>query len=207
MSLELIKPDLDKLVVNEHKSEKYPPRTYYNATSANLTIALATDLTTAGEKLTRKAAGEDKYLGFQLEKGTDAIEIARHIYRKMKKDNVKTLNIAGNGIYTLRKENCTQDDMNGFVFTILSKIHQHLPIEKIYTGGQTGVDLAGAVSGYLLGIPTEVTLPNGFRQRFDHEDLVQDKQTIVNQITTGAENIIETFKSLEEKPTSTKLKP
>ena len=54
------------VVVQEHKSAKYTPRTYFNASSGDVTLAMAVDLNTAGEILTHKAAGE-KYIGFLLD--------------------------------------------------------------------------------------------------------------------------------------------
>ena len=42
----------------ENKSSSYAPRTFANAKSADLTIAFAIDFGTAGEQLTKKAAGQ-----------------------------------------------------------------------------------------------------------------------------------------------------
>lgn len=175
----------DNLYVKEHSSEKYPPRTYYNAKSGDVTLALAVDLTTAGEKLTKNAAG-DKYIGFALTPDTTTLDIARQLYKKLKDSNAKTLNVAGNGIYTLKKHGCNQEFINQFVYEIIAQVHKFHPLERIFTGGQTGVDIAGAVAGYALGIPTEVTLPNGYRQRFEHTDIIQKQDVIIEQITSGA---------------------
>jgi hypothetical protein len=171
------------VIVQEHSSPTYPPRTYFNAKSGDITLALAVDLTTAGEKLTHKAAGDEKYLGFQLTAETQAIDIARKLYREMKKKNAKTLNIAGNGIYTLVKHGCDQAHINGFLCDVIEKVHQHWPIEKIFTGGQTGVDLAGAVVAKHLGIEALITLPKGYIQRFeDNKDVTQTKEQVEQQI-------------------------
>lgn len=178
-----MKPHL--LTIREHSSEKYTPRTYYNATSADLTFALAIDLTTAGERCTKKAAG-DKYLGVEYVH-QEEIAIARLLYKDMVRRNAKTLNIAGNGIYTLCKQGLTQRDINRIIYDIISLVHTHWPIEKIYTGGQTGVDIAGAVAGYALEIETEVTLPKGFIQRFeDGKDVKMSEQEVGKQIEGGA---------------------
>lgn len=181
-------PDL--LIINEHSSDKYPPRTYYNATSADLTLALAVDLTTAGEKLTHKAAG-DKYLGFQLVIPKQSmLDIARPLFKELKTRNAKSLNIAGNGIYTLAKYECDQAQINQFVYSLIAQVHHFYPLEKIYTGGQTGVDIAGAVAGYALGIPTEVTLPKGFLQRFeDNKDIQRSKELVFELIDSGAQQL------------------
>jgi hypothetical protein len=178
--------NLELLTVNEHSSAKYPPRTAYNAKTAGTTLALAVDLTTAGEKLTKKLA-EERYIGFELKDDSNSIDIARALYRKMKTDNSNTLNIAGNGIYTLSEHGCSQQFINQFIYEIVAQVHHFLPIAKIYTGGQTGADIAGAVAGFALGIPTEVTLPNGFKQRFeDNVDVDGTREKVIAQIEEGA---------------------
>lgn len=180
----------DLLKIKEHSSDKYTPRTYYNAKSADLTVAFAVNLNTAGEKCTHKAAG-DKYIGFLLNDESDTVKIAFDLFNTIKKNNVKSLNIAGNGIYTLSQYGCDQDFINYFVYNIIAKVHEHYKIEKIYTGGQTGVDLAGAVAGYLLNINTEVTLPLGYIQRFENKiDVKMNQNDILNQIENGANLIL-----------------
>lgn len=195
------------LIINEHKSPKYPPRTYYNATSAGTTLALALNLETAGELLTKKAAGP-RYIGFKLTDDIDDLVIARQLYSKMKKDNVHTLNVAGNGIYTLAEHGCSQDFINYFTYKIISKVHQYWPIEKIYTGGQSGVDISGAVTGYLLGIPTEVTLPNGYLQRFeDKKDVLGTREKVFDQIHNGALNLMKKLEEELKETNTTTAKP
>lgn len=170
------------VIVQEHTSAKYGPRTYFNAKSGDVTVAFAVDLTTAGEKLTHKAA-EDRYIGFLLEENTESIDLARQLYRFMKFKNAKTLNIAGNGIYTLSKHNCSQAHINEFVLDVVGKVHEHWPIQKIFSGGQTGVDLAGAVVAKHLNIDALITLPHGYVQRFeDKVDIVQSKEEVEKQI-------------------------
>ncbi len=170
------------ITVQEHTSKKYPPRTYFNATSSDVTLALAVDLNTAGEMLTKKAAG-DKYIGFQLNSDTSSLEVARQLYKFMKSRNAKKLNIAGNGIYTLSEHGCDQEYINYFVHDVISKVNTYWPIEKIFTGGQTGVDLAGAVAARNLDIEALITLPNGYIQRFeDKKDIEQTQQDVINQI-------------------------
>lgn len=186
------------VIVQEHKSDKYSPRTYFNASSGDVTVALAVDLNTAGERLTHKAAG-DKYIGFLLTEDTQGIDIARQLYRFMKQRNAKTLNIAGNGIYTLTKHGCDQAHINAFVCDIIEKVHQHWPIEKIFTGGQTGVDLAGAVVAQHLGIDALITLPKGYKQRFeDGVDIDQSKEDVIKQINHWTEVLRSQDKNLAQ---------
>ena len=152
------------LIIKEHTSHKYSPRTYYKGKMAETTNALAVDLSTAGEISTKKAAG-DKYIGFLLEEDSISKEIGEELAKFMTTKNANTLNIAGNGIYTLNKYECSQEHINNFVFEVIYYSNQIREIKKIYTGGQTGVDLAGAIAGNVLGIETEVTMPKGFIQR------------------------------------------
>lgn len=174
---------MTELIVKQDNSPTYPPRTAYNTKSSDVTLALATDLTTRGEQLTYKLAGEQKYLGFELVDDIHTLFVARQLFKKLKEVNGSTVNIAGNGIYTLIKEGCTQEFINQFVYEIIAQTNHFYPIKKIYTGGQTGVDLAGAVAGYKLGIPTEVTLPQGYIQRHeDNKDKTHTKEEIIGQI-------------------------
>lgn len=164
------------LIIQEHKSSSYGPRTYFNAASADVTIAFAVDYNTAGEKLTKKAAGE-RFL--HLDPSYGCVENARTLYKWMKKHNCKSVNVAGNGIYTWSKASITQEQVNSWIYEILSLVHQHLDIEKIVSGGQTGTDLAGGVAGYKLGIPTVMTLPQGFKMRFaDGKDVCSSEYEI-----------------------------
>lgn len=173
---------MNTLIVNEYNTPNYKDRTIYNASSSDVTLALATDLSTRGEQLTKRAAGH-KYIGFELVEDIPTLYIARQLFKKLKNENARTLNIAGNGIYTLEEYGCSQEFINQFVYEIISQTHYFYPIDKIYTGGQTGVDLAGAVAAVKLGIPVEVTLPKGFIQRHeDHKDQQHTQQEILEQI-------------------------
>jgi len=151
------------LVIREHKSSSYGPRTYANANDADVTIALAVDYSTAGERLTHKAAG-GRYLKLDIF-NTSVIDCARLLWKRLQTAEGSVINVAGNGIYTLAKHGWTQEITNGLVYHMLDLVHEHHPITKIISGGQTGVDLAGGYAGWKLGIDTVMTLPKGFKQR------------------------------------------
>lgn len=155
---------MSALKIIEHKSASYAPRTYYNAHTADLTIAVASNYFTGGERCTHKAAGE-KYLALPIE--NPAVENARLLYKELKKRDVKILNVAGNGIYTLNKSGWNQAKVNQYLFDLLSVIQPHYQIEKVISGGQTGVDIAGAVAALALEIPAELCYPKGYRLRFE----------------------------------------
>lgn len=155
------------LTIREHTSKSYSPRTYANAHKGDVTIAIAVDYTTAGEKLTHKAAGE-KYLKLDPFCIAESHKSnARKLWSRLNllRKESPIINVAGNGIYTLVKHGICQEEINQYVYEILKLVNHHWPIGEIISGGQTGVDLAGGVAGLALGIPTTMLLPNGFVQR------------------------------------------
>lgn len=171
--------------VLESESPKYPPRTRHNAKTADLTVALAVDFNTAGEKLTHKAAG-NKYVGIPLQIST--LEAARMLFVALRKCQGKILNVAGNGIYTLATHGWTQESINVHLHAIVSKVHEHWPLTKVISGGQTGVDMAGVTAACALGIPVAVMLPSGFLQRgLNNVDRPQSEALVRGQIECGAQ--------------------
>ena len=79
-----------------------------------------------------------------------------------------TLNIAGNGIYTL-KGRYTQSQIDNFTYELLKAVTDSKdlihPIELIRSGGQTGFDEAGIKAAIRLGIPAKILAPKGFKFR------------------------------------------
>ena len=179
--------NLPGVYIREHSNEKYPPRTKINASSGDVTLALAVDMTTKRELLTKRLVEESGkiYLGRVLEEDVTSHDIARALYKELRTSGGNHLNVAGNSIHTLHQFGCDQDWINYFVFSVIEKVHEHYPLAKIVTGGQTGVDMAGAIAGAVLGIHTEVTFPKGFRQRTHEKEIYQQ----------SAEDV---FKSMEE---------
>ncbi|WP_199028904.1 putative molybdenum carrier protein [Ralstonia sp. ASV6] len=152
------------LVVAAHRSSDYAPRTFHNAKAADATVAFAVDFASKGEILTKKAA-EGRYLAVPLDLKREPEEAARLVFEHLKRLDARSLNVAGNSIKTLAKHGVTQQAANRWVFQVLEKVHEHRRIERVHCGGQTGVDLAGAVAGVALGIETHVMMPAGFKQR------------------------------------------
>jgi hypothetical protein len=177
------------VIVQEHPMVGYRDRTQFNAESGDVTLALAVDFTTAGEVLTHKLAG-DKYIGFQLKEDLTPIQVARDLYRFMKERNAKTLNVAGNSIVTFDKKGYDQPAINAFLCDVLEILHRNYPLERIYSGGQTGTDLAAAVVAKYLGIPALITLPKGYKQRFEDDmDVTQTKESVEKQIDFWLEQL------------------
>ena len=112
------------------------------------------------------------------------------LLKKLQAEGGSTLNIAGNGIYTCAKYGASQEQLNKLVYDIVSSVHSVHPITKVFTGGQTGVDIAGAAAAYKLGIPCEITLPKGYLQRnVSGQDESHTREDIETQIITFAANI------------------
>lgn len=171
------------LLIKEHKSASYAPRTYHNA-SQGVTLAIAVDFTTAGEKLTHKAAN-GRIVQIDWFNTLDKLYPARALYSALKKYNCHVVNVAGNGIYTLAKHGVTQAEANQYVFDILGLVNHHWPITQVVSGGQTGMDIAGLVAGVALGIETTGTWPKGYKMRFeDGKDVDMSEEWIHNYIVT-----------------------
>ncbi|MEO1943975.1 MAG: putative molybdenum carrier protein, partial [Candidatus Thioglobus sp.] len=154
----------------EDTNNGYAPRTRINA-SADATIAIAVDFTSAGERLTKRVVKEQNntYIGLNVSKSLDLPkQRINNIVKSLNKHNVSTLNIAGNGIYTMKGQ-YTQEQVDTFTFELLKAVTTHpdlkLPITSVRTGGQTGFDEAGAKASQRLGIPTTILAPKGWKFR------------------------------------------
>jgi len=179
---------MTELTIREHLSPKYGPRTEHNAKSAGLTVAFALDFTTMGERLTKRVAG-DRFLSIDL--NMDAIQAARELYKAMCKHQASVINVAGNGIYTLQAKGWSQARVNTYVFAVLGKVAEHLPIKGVVSGGQTGVDIAGITAAHALGIRAVATLPKGFLQRdASGKDACHTREEIELQVKQGVESLL-----------------
>lgn len=158
----------------EHKEYGYKPRTIDNA-GADATIAIAIDFTSSGTKFTTREVIKQGKLFIPIDV-SEKLEIRPEEIEKikslLKKYNVQTLNIAGNSLYSMQGK-YSQSQMDFFVHYLVS----WLDIKHIRTGGQTGVDEAGAKAGARLGIPTTILAPRGwkFRNEFG-KDISDEKQ-------------------------------
>ena len=158
----------------EEPTSGYRNRTIKNA-SADATIAIAYDFNSAGEKLTKSSVlnQNKKYLPVSTDvfsSKNDVASTAGKIAQELNKlpNNEITLNIAGNGIYTL-KGTMSQSAADNFTLELLEEVQKRLNPEKkivsLRTGGQTGFDEAGAKAGIKLGIPTTILAPKGWTFR------------------------------------------
>ena len=201
------------------KSTGYRERTIENAEWSDITLALAVDFTTAGEKLTKKSAGK-KYVNHQLAfvDVSFAKQGAEEIFKDIKRKKLPTknikLNIAGNGIYSLDGF-MTQDEINDYTTSLLKELmNLGVTISSIRSGGQTGADEAGIIAAQRLGIPNEVHTTKdwkfrgadgkdikdetAFKSRFQNNksyNISQNKKTYSGLITSLKPNQIFVFGS------------
>ena len=213
-----INRELSNIKFEEHPSTNYADRTKINA-SSDATIALATDFTSAGEKATKNSVEQQgkKYIPIDLNKGLDVTQervnkLVQMLNESAGKDLFAkkeiSLNIAGNGIYTM-KGRYTQEQVDDFTYQLLKKAIESpdlkVKISSINTGGQTGLDEAGAKAGLKLGIPTKILAPKGwkfrdingndisdekrFKDRFKMSIPVSTERTTVKPNTKGEYNI------------------
>lgn len=151
------KPPQPLLTIEDHHSSDYGPRTGINARSADFTVAFATDFGTAGERLTKKVSA--CYLAIPY--GENPVSAGQKL-AGMVKSHGGSINVAGNGIYSL---GTTQAAANAWLFKVFNEAEKHCKITAIRSGGQTGVDQAGLAVGIALGIPVTGLFPKGFRTR------------------------------------------
>lgn len=161
----------------------YRDRTIKNA-SADATIAIAVDFNSAGERLTENTvyAQKKKYIPIDVSKGKLIVNplIVQDIVEKLNSVNAKSLNIAGNGIYTMKGQ-YTQQQVDDYTYDLLNQVlnspNLKHKIESGRSGGQTGFDEAGAKALRRLGVPTLVLAPKGFAHRtIEGKDIYHQEQ-------------------------------
>lgn len=173
--------------IKEFNVAGYRDRTKHNASSGQLTCAFAADMFTAGEILTKKCAGL-KYLGFEITRENihDKAyydEWCGKIKRYIKNNKVQTINVAGNGIYTLVMHGISQQDVNELLYKLIKELIESTELKSVVSGGQTGVDIAAAVACHKLNFPCTITLPKGFQQRHENGvDVYHTKKEIEDSI-------------------------
>lgn len=154
--------NVQKIRLVAHESYSYVPRTGDNARGADVTVAFAVDFSTAGERLTKREAGPRFVaIPFGEEPGLAAEALVKFLAAR----KGSTLNVAGNGVYTLAAHGVSQDQANLWVFEVLSRVHAQHPLSSVRSGGQTGIDQAGLVAAIALGIPAYGLYPKSFRRR------------------------------------------
>ena len=151
----------------EHHEPGYALRTVANARAADLTIAFAVDFKTPGEILTHKVA-YGKYIAFNIgwyREPSDIYQQCLDVQRTIIEKNVKVLNVAGNGLYTLYAyEKRQQQDVDDLIYKLLHDIliDVFTADMTIRSGGQTGVDEAALKAGDKLGLDCTCLAPKNW---------------------------------------------
>jgi 5'-nucleotidase len=168
-----------QFILEEDMDSGYSARTEVNAKNSDVTIAIAVNFESAGEKLTKTVTKKHNKVYIPVSPHGDIVEKANKIVPLLNntfygKQHSITINVAGNGIYTLLGA-LSQEHCDNFTYELLSTITKHpdlkIRINKIRSGGQTGFDEAGIKAGIKLNIDTIAYYPKGYRIR----DLTGDK--------------------------------
>lgn len=162
----------------EHPHTGYALRTLDNAKFSDITIAFADDFSTSGEKLTMKCAysAQKEYIKVPLDKLRVNIFSLKLVKMAIEKGNFRKINVAGNGIYTLKDR--IQPEIDDFIYnffwSLLPKIADYSEF-TISSGGQTGVDEAGLKFGDKAGCKTICRYPKGGLYRNAFGEDITDK--------------------------------
>ena len=185
---------LTKSMLNKSKQELYAMRT---KNPKDKTIP------SAGEKLTYDSVIKQgkKYIPLDAASLEVTDERVNKIVEGLNSVNAKTLNIAGNGIYTM-KNKYTQQQIDEFTYQLLKAVIENPNLKNkiisIRSGGQTGFDEAGAKAGIRLGIPTSILAPKGWKfrnesgQDISNEKLFKERFESLNTLdsqNTSTENV------------------
>jgi hypothetical protein len=148
----------DLLTVDYATKEGYPARTAANVRAADVTIAFAKNFATPGERLTRRLAGR-KYVPVLMDTspGEAAEALVSGLLRLGLTGSV-TVNIAGNA---LDKLGTPQESADLWVRSVMERVVEKIKIVAGRSGGQSGIDEAGARALLELGVPTTVLMPRG----------------------------------------------
>ena len=189
----------DKITLIEHNEgnswkESYKARTIKNIESTDITLAFAYDYKSPEELLVRKNASKKVYVTGPMETvdfsseesiAENATRIANRALKEIKRkgldiNNLK-INIAGNELASFL-EGVSEKDAEKLIASVLEKIQdkEGLRITEVYTGGQSGVSIAGARASGSLGIKTIIRAPKGF--------LISNKE---GKTKKGRENYLE----------------
>ena len=203
------KETIPGIELKEDTERSYLSRTRQNAEWSDITIALGEDLNTTGELQTAKLAGAEvveeertnargekyttvtkvtnpkkgKYVGINLNTISSAEAIAMEIYnqiieRNLPTDNIK-LNIAGNGIYTLKSGQASYDKLLTEVLKALQD--KGITISEVRSGGQSGIDEAGIKAAVSLGLKASILAPKGYRFRDKDNKDISNKELFIKR--------------------------
>lgn len=162
---------MQNLILEENISDNYKVRTEENVQNSDLTIAIAIDFESFGEKITKELCIKHNKKYIAVYPDGDILDKAQKMVDKINNLDLPqkfVLNIAGNGLSTM-KGKMLQNEADDFTYALLKTLSQNpklnSKIGSVRTGGQTGFDEAGAKAALKLGFTTVVHMPKGFKMR------------------------------------------
>lgn len=162
---------MQNLILEENISDNYRVRTEENVRNSDLTLAIAIDFDSFGEKITKELAINNNKKYIAVYPDGNPTEKAQKIVEKINTFDLPqkfVLNIAGNGLSTM-KGKMLQGEADDFTYALLKTISQNPKLKSkigsVRTGGQSGFDEAGAKAALKLGFTTVVHMPKGFKMR------------------------------------------
>lgn len=162
----------------EDSARGYRQRTLKNAAEAHLTLACASDYSSGGERLTSQAA-HGKYLALPLlmEPEDAAITLLNTLPKPLPSPYL--INIAGNSAHTFSKRGISEVQACAWFFKMMDQARAGLPGARIglLSGGQTGMDSAGAAYALARGLRARIRFPKGFLIRDDHGRDIEQSET------------------------------
>lgn len=158
----------------EHEHTGYPLRTRDNAMLTDGTLAFAVNWKSSGMLLTKKCCYNKPFIKIDISQyGDFTDEMARDIARQLEEKNIRHLNIAGNSFVNLAAY-YTQAALDAKVKYVMNKVCEYWKLESVTTGGQTGVDEAGAKWADGYGLPVTVRAPKGWMFRQGNRDICSE---------------------------------
>lgn len=164
----------------------YNTRTKQNILYSDVTIAMAINFQTRGEVLTKSFCQQQAkiYVPISLKNMDMPFErmmkivcyIDRQLYITQKSRNIR-LNIAGNGIYGLPLEQAYYDEyMAYFIEELTGRGNSLFQVIFGCTGGQTGMDEAGAKGMDKNKLSVVIRAPHGWAFRDRDKKDIKDEQ-------------------------------
>lgn len=159
-----------QFILEENQDSGYHGRTEENAKKGDITIAIALNFESRGEKLTKELVKKHGKLYVPVSPIGDPKEKAKNIVTLINKHfldmkHAVVINVAGNGLYTMKGE-MTQEQCDDFTYQLLYHIIKNAELKTkvkgIRSGGQTGFDEAGLKAAIKLKIDTVALYPKNY---------------------------------------------
>lgn len=179
-----------QFILEEDQDAGYAKRTEVNAKEADVTITIAIDFKSYGQKLTKDLVLKHEKLYIPVSPSGDTKDKADRIVDLINKTfegnrHSIVINIAGNGLFTMNSQ-MTQEQCDEFTYSLLEQITHHqslkIKIKLIRSGGQTGFDEAGIRAGLRLGIDTTAYYPKGYKIRDLDGNKTQTREQVFKRL-------------------------